>query len=112
MNKLRVIACLTVLLICTAAIAQGLPRETRMEIVASTVQIVPLDETTGYLADFSGSGTIISPSGYILTNFHVIGDLDSRIHNHWAAIFWTDPDFTDQPPEPMFWAEYVTSDPT
>lgn len=112
MNKLRVIACLAVFLICTAAVAQGLSRETRMEIVASTVQIVPLDETTGYLADFSGSGTIISPSGYILTNFHVIGDLGSRAHSHWAAIYWTDPDFTDQPPEPMFWAEYVTSDPT
>lgn len=112
MNNLRITAALASLLLFAAAFAQGLPRETRLDIVAATVQIVPLDEATGYLADSSGSGTIISPSGYILTNFHVIGDLDSRKHHHWAAIFWTDPDFTDQPPEPMFWAEYVTSDPT
>src|SRR5690606_27556117 len=78
----------------------------------AVVQIIPYDEEAGSLADWSGSGTIISPTGYVLTNYHVAGDLERRVYYDWHAIFMTDPDFTDQPPEFWFWARYVAGDPT
>ncbi|HZJ10138.1 MAG TPA: serine protease, partial [Trueperaceae bacterium] len=78
----------------------------------AVVQVVPYDEAAGSVVDWSGSGTIISPSGYILTNFHVAGDLASRTYYDWHAILMTDPGFTDQPPEFSYWARYIAGDPT
>lgn len=91
---------------------QSLPREARTKIMEAVVQIVPTNNETGKLVDWSGSGTIISPQGYILTNFHVIGDPDTRQHNEWHGIFVTRPNAADQPPQLEYWAQYVTSDPT
>ncbi len=76
------------------------------------VQVRPWDDEADQFAPWSGSGTIISPDGYILTNFHVIGDLDTREFFQFHAIYMTDPAFTDQPPEMRYWAQYVDSDPT
>lgn len=95
-----------------AGMAQALPREVRIGILQAVVQIIPLDSQAGELVDWSGSGTIISPSGYILTNYHVAGDLTLRRHYEWHAISMTDAEFTDQPPEFYFWAQYVAGDPT
>lgn len=92
--------------------AQGLPRDKRVDIIASVVQIVPWDAAAGLPVDWSGSGTVISPSGYVLTNYHVIGDLELRRAFEWHAVYWTDPDFTDQPPTASFWARFVAGDPT
>ena len=96
----------------TAVLAQGLPRDVRINILESVVQIVPYDPATDTLVNWSGSGTIISPSGYLITNYHVVGDLDRRMYYDWHAIFVTNPDFTDQAPDFLFWARYVAGDPT
>ena len=92
--------------------AQGLPRDVRLNILEAVVQIIPYDDAAGSVVDWSGSGTIISPSGYVLTNYHVAGDLDRRSHYDWHAILMTDPSFTDQAPEFYFWARYIAGDPT
>lgn len=112
MRIVRATLALLVLTLLTAALAQGLPRDVRLRILEAVVQIIPYDDAAGSLADWSGSGTIISPSGYVLTNYHVAGDLTRRTHHTWHAIFMTDPDFTDQAPEFWFWARYVAGDPT
>lgn len=105
-------AALGAALLLASAAAQGLPREARLNILDAVVQVIPYDDFTGDLLPWSGSGTIISPSGYILTNYHVIGDLDRRTYYDWALISVTGAEWSDQPPEPTFWAVYVAGDPT
>lgn len=86
--------------------AQTLSREVRERIIASTVLITfPIDSKT----DSIGSGTIISPQGYILTNYHVIGDNDSR--RIAPKIYVGTIRFVDQPPEIKYLAEVVAADP-
>jgi len=112
MRTIRATTLLLALGLTTAALGQGLPRDVRLKILEAVVQIVPYDDAAGSKVNWSGSGTIISPSGYILTNYHVAGDLARRTNYEWHAIYMTDRDFTDQPPEPWFWARYVAGDPT
>jgi serine protease Do len=112
MRTIRAITLLLAMGISAAALGQGLPRDVRLNILEAVVQIIPYDDVAGSLVNWSGSGTIISPSGYVLTNYHVAGDLDRRVYYEWHAIFMTDPDFTDQPPEFWFWARYIAGDPT
>ncbi len=100
------------LVVGSVAFGQSIPREVRLRILEAVVQVRPWDDEAGQLAPWSGSGTVISPDGYILTNFHVIGDLDTREFFQFHAIYMTDPAFTDQPPELRYWAQYVDSDPT
>lgn len=111
----RISLSLTFWLFCgfvASALAQTIPRDIRLQLLEAVVQIVPLDVDSGELVPWSGSGTIISRQGHILTNFHVIGDLDTRTYYEWHAVFVTDPAFTDQPPQLAYWARYVASDPT
>ncbi len=98
--------------LAAGASAQSLPREARLNILDAVVQVVPYDFEAGSLVNWSGSGTIISPSGYVLTNYHVIGDLDRRTTYEWHLIYVTGSDFTDKPPEPTFWAQFVAGDAT
>lgn len=107
-------ALLTIVLLAGSALAsaQGLPRDVRIEILRAVVQVIPYDDAAGTTVDWSGSGTIISPSGHILTNYHVVGDLARRQHYDWHAILITSPEFADQEPEFTFWARYIAGDPT
>jgi len=112
MRLMRSMLFLLPLALAATVSAQAMPREVRLGILQAVVQIIPYDGATGELVGWSGSGTIISPSGYILTNFHVAGDLDTRSHYEWHSIWVTDPEFTDQAPQFTFWAQYVAGDPT
>lgn len=115
LRKNLAFALLTTLLLATQTgitLAQGINRATRQAILPAVVKIIPYDMGAGELVDWSGSGTIISPSGHVLTNYHVAGDTTSRTHHEWHLIFMTDMEFTDREPEPTFWARYVAGDPT
>lgn len=112
MRLIRSIALSSLVTLLGLAAAQAMPREARLSILKAVVQIIPYDSAADELAGWSGSGTIISPSGYILTNYHVAGDLTTRKYYEWHTIWVTDPEFTDQPPEFYFWAQYVAGDPT
>jgi serine protease Do len=56
-----------------------------------------------------GSGTLISPQGFILTNYHVIGDLENR--RIAPRLFVGTIRFVDQPPEIRYLADVVATDP-
>ncbi|HEX9701158.1 MAG TPA: serine protease [Acidobacteriota bacterium] len=104
-----------VLAVLSVVLAGGLqytlPRDVRARIIPAVVEIVPVD-AAGQEVGIAGSGTIISPDGYILTNFHVIGVPASRERYADFAILQTRPGFFDQAPEFLYRASYVAGDPT
>jgi pSer/pThr/pTyr-binding forkhead associated (FHA) protein/S1-C subfamily serine protease len=60
----------------------------------------------------TGSGSLLTPAGYILTNFHVVGDVDSgQYYNQYGITFvglnWEDPEDT---PNAFYLAEIVKGD--
>lgn len=99
------------LMLVTAAAAQALPRDVRTNLISATVQVIPWDDAAGDFAPWSGSGTIISTDGYVLTNYHVIGHTDSRDNLEWHGILMTDVKSADLPPQLTYWARFVAGDP-
>ncbi|WP_192930770.1 S1C family serine protease [Deinococcus sp. AJ005] len=91
-----------------SAVAQVLPKATRDKIVQSTVMLMPTG-ADGKIDGSLGSGSVISPAGYILTNFHVIGDIDSRKVSEWILVRTVK--FVDREPEPTYWGKVVAADP-
>lgn len=89
------------LIMLTSALAQTLPREIREQIIRATVLIV----TDGGL----GSGTLISPQGYVLTNYHVVGNTENRTFAPQIRVGVIR--FVDQPPRMDYIAEVVEGDP-
>lgn len=93
----------------STAFAQVLPKDARERIIKATVMLLPTD-AKGKLDGSLGSGTIISPLGYILTNYHVVGDTDNRTLSPWIQIRTIR--FVDQEPEVAYWGKVVVADPT
>lgn len=85
-----------------------LPRATRDLITRSTVMLLPTGKD-GKLDGSLGSGSIISPLGYILTNYHVVGDPDTRELSEWIQVRVIR--FVDQEPEFRYWGQVVKADP-
>ena len=88
-----------------------LPREVRELILQAVVEVRPYDMAGSRFAGTSGSGTVISPDGFVLTNFHVVGDNDTGRSYEWHGIFVTDPRSPDLEPAFRYWARFVAGDP-
>jgi hypothetical protein len=94
----------------SAAAAQVLPREVRERLLSASVEVIPFDSQANTFADKAGSGSVISPSGAVLTNFHVIGDDTTGVYYEWAAIRVSDPRNPDREPQHRYWARFVAGD--
>jgi len=88
-----------------------IPQDIRKNVIAATVYLVPYDNELGLFRPWSGSGVIISPSGYIVTNYHVIGDDLEQTHDDYHAVYVSDPNKTYELPKFKYWARFVVGSP-
>jgi hypothetical protein len=108
---LRSLFALAVALAASVGLAQAvLPREVRQEILRSVVQVQAYDIEADRIIG-TGSGSIVSPDGFVLTNYHVVEGPSGR-PLEWHAILVSDPEAPDLLPEFRYWARYVAGDAT
>lgn len=105
---MKKIAALLLLTAFGSACAQILPQAARERIIKATVMLMPAGED-GKLQGTLGSGSVISPAGFILTNYHVVGDPDNRRLAPWILVRTIR--FVDQAPVPTYWGKVVAADP-
>ena len=78
------------------------------DLARATVQVVALDrEGESWVPLWSGSGSVIDPSGIILTNQHVV---DRSLYD-FEAVGIAVTSSSDQPPSPAYLAKIVAQDP-
>lgn len=87
----------------------GLAPSLRTALMGS-VLIVALDETGKPVA--TGSGTVLTPQGHILTNFHVIGDTETGVYENRRGLVWVgiNPPELNAKPEIRFMAQVIKGD--
>ncbi len=92
MKQILIRLCVALVIMGTVCQAQTLPKETRNRIMKSVVEVLALENDSGAptYANQGGSGTIISTSGYLLTNYHVIFDDETNKEIKRHAIRFTD----------------------
>lgn len=95
----------------TTVVAQQLTSTQRTAIFEASVVVTPYDDERGDFLGSFGSGTIVSPEGHVLTNFHVVGDDLSGEHYTWSAIHTIDPANPDREAERRYWARYIAGSP-
>jgi S1-C subfamily serine protease len=75
-----------------------------------SVLIVSLNEAGVPIA--SGSGTVLTPQGHILTNFHVIGNTDTGVYDNRRGLVWIgiSPPELNAKPDIRFMAQVIKGD--
>lgn len=86
----------------------ALSRQERATIVQSAVEIMPLKIEGGKVVDipWTGSGTIIDPTGLIVTNYHVVQETDD-----WDVLGILVTTRSDSPPQAAYLAEVAAKSP-
>jgi S1-C subfamily serine protease len=75
----------------------------------AAVQLLVPEEGSSRVAQ--GTGSVVDQRGYILTNFHVIGDENGRLYNSQGLIYVAvNPPGLNAPPETRYLAELVEGD--
>ncbi len=103
----------TVVIDNTAPLSATQQADAEQRALRALVQIiVPVGDPNTTQDASTGSGSLLSADGYVLTNFHVVGDPDTgQYHNNegWAVIGlnWQSP---DQAPDTFYRSEIVMAD--
>lgn len=103
-----IVALILVLTTLSGGVGLALEREKRIATVRVSVEILPLQVEGGRVVNvpWAGSGTIVDPSGLILTNYHVVNETGEW--NKLAVLITTR---SDSPPEPAYLAEIAAKSP-
>lgn len=111
-NLLLVLLVTAVIVVLIQSGVEGLSRSERLSAISAVVEVVPMnrDSSGRYTpVGISGSGTVIDPRGYILTNFHVVGDKSTgKAYKYFAVLFTRTP---DEEPEPRYLSTFVNGNP-
>ncbi|MEZ4630461.1 MAG: bifunctional trypsin-like peptidase domain-containing/SEL1-like repeat protein [Deinococcales bacterium] len=95
------------LMLFSSSLAESFPREMLEQIIASVVRVLPLD-SRGSPVGSLGSGTVITPDGYLVTNYHVVSE--PRGNSFADAYRYSRIDVSPNArsePEPRYIAEFV-----
>lgn len=95
---------------CLLSTQAQISRDIRENVIEAVVQIIPYNNNYGLLEGQSGSGTVISTDGYILTNFHVIGNYQTGEYYNYHKVYNVKANQTDLPPQFSYWAKFVAGD--
>lgn len=101
--------CLVSILFISVSFAQfgQLSREIRLQAIAAVVRLEPFDNSDGLIEPWVGTGSIISPDGYILTNYHVVSSEETGEPLEHIAVYTQEADKAYLEPTHTHWAKYI-----